>query len=93
MTSPDETKRRMRRDMRARRDAVEARGDRAAAILDRAAALLPHDAVVGGYVGIGSEVDPMPLLARLADGGRTLALPVAAKHSALAFRTWRPGTR
>ena len=91
MTSTDETKRRLRQEMRARRDAVEARDDKAAAILARAAPLLPDGAVVGGYVGVGSEVDPMPLMARLAGDGCTLALPVAAKDSALAFRTWRPG--
>jgi len=45
--------------------------------------------VVAGYWPLGDEIDPLPLMARLARSGCRLALPaVAAPRSALEFRPW-----
>ncbi|MGF1461971.1 MAG: 5-formyltetrahydrofolate cyclo-ligase [Maricaulaceae bacterium] len=49
--------------------------------------------VVAGYWPLGSEIDPRPLMAALADRGARLALPVvAAAQAPLVFRDWSPGT-
>ncbi|WP_370689247.1 5-formyltetrahydrofolate cyclo-ligase [Phenylobacterium sp.] len=61
---------------------------------ERAAALLPLErlpafAVFSGYHALGSELDPSPLIRRLAATGAMLALPVALSPDApLAFRAW-----
>ena len=48
--------------------------------------------IVSGYHPLGGEMDPSPLLARLAAAGAQLALPVAeSRHAPLTFRAWRPG--
>ena len=48
---------------------------------------LPRFTVVGGYVALGGELDPAPLLARLTAAGARLALPVAIDRAAsLVFR-------
>lgn len=63
----------------------------------RAAARLPLDALppfrsFSGYVALGSEIDPGPLMDRLAQTGAEAALPVAAsREAALAFRRWDRG--
>lgn len=50
---------------------------------------LPPFASVAGYVACGSEIDPLPLLRRLADLGAEPALPVAkSRDEALEFRRW-----
>jgi 5-formyltetrahydrofolate cyclo-ligase len=47
---------------------------------------------VAGYMPIGSEIDPGPLLALLAAEGVELALPVVRDSTrVLEFRAWRPG--
>ncbi|HXF54238.1 MAG TPA: 5-formyltetrahydrofolate cyclo-ligase [Hyphomicrobiaceae bacterium] len=52
----------------------------------------PAGAVVSGFMAIGSEIDPYPLLARLSKEGHRLALPViAGKGRPLSFRSWSPG--
>lgn len=49
-------------------------------------------AVVSGFLAIGEEIDPAPLMARLQAEGYTLALPVMeAKGKPLVFRAWAPG--
>jgi 5-formyltetrahydrofolate cyclo-ligase len=49
---------------------------------------LPPFQVVAGYHPLGAELDPRPLMARLAEAGATLALPVALDRvSPLVFRT------
>lgn len=65
----------------------------------RAAAWLP-DARLGGwtfaagYRPRGGEIDPRPLMARLAAAGAMLALPVALdRESPLEFRAYAPGDR
>ncbi len=49
-------------------------------------------AVASGFFSIGSEIDSMPLLARLRAAGYDIALPVVVRKAApLAFRRWLPG--
>jgi 5-formyltetrahydrofolate cyclo-ligase len=51
-------------------------------------------AVVAGYSPIRSEIDPVPLMRKLAVPGVQLALPVImAGDQPLKFRAWSPGDR
>jgi 5-formyltetrahydrofolate cyclo-ligase len=53
-----------------------------------------HGTIVSGYAPIRGEVDPVPLMRRLAAQGARLALPaVMARGKSLAFRAWSPGDR
>ena len=53
---------------------------------------VPAPAVVSGFLPIGEEINPSPLMQRLLGEGYTLALPVMeAKGRPLVFRTWTPG--
>jgi len=53
---------------------------------------LPQGAVVAGYIAIGEEIDPLPLLQRINREGYRLALPlVREKGAPLSFRAWQPG--
>jgi 5-formyltetrahydrofolate cyclo-ligase len=78
----------------AKRDALS--GDRRAAAAQAIAARgLPIDlmpgAVVAGYSAIRSELDPIPLMQKLAAAGARLALPaISARGQALRFRAWHP---
>ncbi|MGJ4944175.1 5-formyltetrahydrofolate cyclo-ligase [Bradyrhizobium sp. HKCCYLS1011] len=55
---------------------------------------LQPGAVVSAYAPIRSEIDPMPLMSRLAGEGARLALPVIlARGHSLSFRAWSPGDR
>ena len=89
--SPDKTALRARLRTLRRRFAVEIPD---AATL--AAALAPLDRLpafdsFSGYHPMGSELDPRPLMARLAERGATPALPVAvSRDEALEFREWDP---
>jgi 5-formyltetrahydrofolate cyclo-ligase len=69
-------------------------GARAQAARRIAASELPftmrHGVIVSGWHAMGSELDPLPLLLRLAGEGASLALPVIAKGRLL-FRAWQPG--
>ena len=48
--------------------------------------------IVAGYHARGGEIDPWPLMQRLAAAGATLALPVANnRDSPLTFRLFAPG--
>ena len=50
--------------------------------------------VVSGYSPIRSEIDPAPLMRKLAEQGARLALPaVMARGKSLAFRAWSPDDR
>jgi 5-formyltetrahydrofolate cyclo-ligase len=88
-TSTDAEKARLRRRLRAlRRDLAR---DRDAAS-ERAAALAPlhlwsEAAMVAGYLAMETEIDPAPLLRRLAAQGATILLPVVEAPAApLVFR-------
>ena len=58
---------------------------------------LPDVSIVAGYIPIGSEIDPRPLMSRFVPtgaklSGAKLCLPeVVNKNQALQFRTWSPG--
>jgi 5-formyltetrahydrofolate cyclo-ligase len=79
----------------AKRDALsETQRDAAAQAL--AARGLPfdiaHGTIVAGYSPIRSEIDPTPLMRKLAAQGAQLALPViTARDAPLIFRVWSPG--
>ena len=50
--------------------------------------------IVSGYSPIRNEIDPAPLMQKLALQGARLALPsVTARGKALIFRAWQPGER
>jgi 5-formyltetrahydrofolate cyclo-ligase len=50
--------------------------------------------VVSGYSPIRNEIDPVPLMRKLAAQGARLALPaVMARGKSLAFRAWSPDDR
>ena len=78
----------------------EALGDRQRARSAQALAKrgLPFDIapgmVVSGYAPIRNEIDPAPLMAKLAAQGARLALPVVnARGKSLTFRAWSPADR
>ena len=81
----------------AKRDALsdEQRAAAAQAMAKRGVpfAILPG-MVVSGYSPIRSEIDPAPLMRKLAEQGAKLALPaVMARGKSLAFRAWSPDDR
>ena len=47
--------------------------------------------IVAGYVPIGSEIDPQPLMEKLAGAGAKLALPRLDDDGTMSFRLWSPG--
>lgn len=47
--------------------------------------------IISGYLPIGSEIDPMPLLARLAGQGATITLPRIDEDGQMSFRLWNEG--
>jgi 5-formyltetrahydrofolate cyclo-ligase len=86
---------------RLRKHAAEARrlahatlGARGGEQLARIADVLsvPPHAVVAGYWPLPGEIDPIPLMARLAQRGCRLTLPVVVERGhRLVFRAWAPG--
>ncbi|MGA7805577.1 5-formyltetrahydrofolate cyclo-ligase [Bradyrhizobium sp.] len=55
---------------------------------------LEPGAVVAGYSPIRNEIDPAPLMKKLAAEGARLALPtVTARGQSLVFRAWSPSDR
>lgn len=62
-------------------------------ILNFPASFVPKEpSVISGFSPIGSEIDPLPLLADLREKGHDSALPiVVAKGEPLIFRLWSPG--
>jgi 5-formyltetrahydrofolate cyclo-ligase len=81
----------------ATRDAMDDAA-RAAASEKVAARGLPFEVaagtVVSGYSPIRSELDPAPLMRRLAEHGAKLALPaVLGRGKSLVFRAWSPNDR
>jgi 5-formyltetrahydrofolate cyclo-ligase len=93
--SIDALKKEIRRDAVARRDALPAAG-RARAAEAIAARPFPiaikPGTIVSGFSSLKSEINPVPLLRRLADQGAQLALPVVAgKGQPLIMRAWSFG--
>jgi len=81
----------------ARRDALsgEDRTSAAEAIAGRGLPFpIARGAVVSVYAPLLNEIDPVPLMQRLANEGAHLALPaVLARGKSLAFRIWSPHDR
>ncbi len=81
----------------AKRDALsdEQRAEAAQALAKRK---LPFEiapgTIVSGYSPIRNEIDPAPLMVKLAEAGMRLALPVVnARGKSLTFRAWSPTDR
>jgi 5-formyltetrahydrofolate cyclo-ligase len=98
MTHPDATTNRkaeLRREALARRDAMpaDARAAAAQAIAVRRFPVdVPAGAIVSGFSPMKSEINPVPLMRKLADAGAQLALPVVAgRGRPLIMRAWSFG--
>ena len=78
----------LRKIMRRRRRALAIACPDAAKLAAQALPLerLPSFTIVAGYHPIGQELDPNPLLARLAAAGARVALPSASPGAPLVFR-------
>lgn len=88
-----EIKAEMRRVVLARRDGLTpaARAQASAQLAARAAALGDIDGLaVSGFWPIRSEIDPRPLMSRLAAGGAALALPAIVDRQTIVFRRYDP---
>jgi 5-formyltetrahydrofolate cyclo-ligase len=88
-------KEQLRRDAVARRDALPAEARKSAADVIAARkfplALAPG-AIVSGFMPLKSEINPLPLLQKLAQHGARLALPVVAgRGKPLIMREWAWG--
>ena len=85
----------LRRDALARRDAIPAavRAEAAERVAMRPFPIpIPDGACVSGFFPLRSEINPVPLMRRLADAGAKLALPVVVgRGNALMFRAWSFG--
>ena len=93
--STEDAKAVLRREALARRDALprELRAAAAEAIAARPFPLaIEPGAAVSGFMPMKSEINPVPLMRKLADAGATLALPVVAgKGKPLIMRAWSLG--
>jgi 5-formyltetrahydrofolate cyclo-ligase len=85
----------IRRDAQALRNALPAqmRADAAGTIAERGLpCALPADAIVSGFMPLKTEINPVPLMRRLADAGARLALPaVAGRGRPLVMRAFAFG--
>lgn len=90
-------KRRLRDEAKARRASIPVaeRTAAAAALAERGLGDLPgftSAATVSGFLAIGEEINPGPLMSRLHREGATICLPVmVGKGRPLVFRAWAPG--
>ena len=95
MESVLQTKAELRREAIARRDALpaEARQAAAEAIAARAFPLaITPGAIVSGFMPLKSEINPLPLMRKLAGQGARLALPVViGRGKPLIMREWTFG--
>jgi 5-formyltetrahydrofolate cyclo-ligase len=98
MSQPDsisDLKSIIRKDALLRRDALPAaeRAKAAEAIAARAFPLaIEPGQIVSGFSPLKTEINPIPLMRKLADAGAQLALPVVAgKGQPLIMRAWRFG--
>lgn len=84
----------LRRDMRALRDELSARDPDAGETL---AAKFPmkllerYGPQVAAYLPIGSEIDPRPLMHRLAAAGAQLSLPCVETEGSMVYRSYTTG--
>jgi len=98
MSAPDpiaERKAELRKQCRARRDALPVVEQSAAAQTVAARGLpvpVPSGAIVSGYSPLKFEISPLPLMRRAADRGAQLALPVVqGRGTPLIMRAWSFG--
>jgi 5-formyltetrahydrofolate cyclo-ligase len=88
----EESKSALRREATARRDALaaDARQAAAEAIAARQFPLaIAPGAIVSGFMPMKTEINPLPLLRKLAEAGATLALPVVeGRGKPLRMRAW-----
>jgi 5-formyltetrahydrofolate cyclo-ligase len=91
-------KRQLRDDAKARRATIPA-GDRASAsarLAERGLDGVPGfsaRSIISGFLAIGEEINPVPLMSALHRGGATICLPVmVGKGKPLVFRAWAPGS-
>ena len=93
--SIQESKATLRREAMALRDALpaDARKAAAGAIAAREFPLVVAlGTIVSGFMPLKSEINPLPLMQKLAQTGAQLALPVVAgRGKPLIMRAWRPG--
>ena len=91
--TPAQIKAELRRAGQARRDALPAEMRKAAAeaIAARAFPLtIVPSVIVSGFMPLKSEINPLPLMRKLADAGARLALPaVAGRGKPLIMRSWQ----
>ena len=91
----EDSKAALRREAMARRDALPAAARKAAAEAIAARnfplAIAPGT-IVSGFMPLKTEINPLPLLQRLAEAGAQLALPaIAGRGKPLIMRAWRWG--
>src|SRR3954467_115000 len=95
--APSASKAELRAAALAKRDALsdKQRAKSAQALAKRGLPFeITHGMVVSGYAPIRSEIDPAPLLQKIASLGARLALPVInARGKSLTFRAWSPSDR
>jgi 5-formyltetrahydrofolate cyclo-ligase len=93
----ERTKAELRASALAKREALsEKQREAAAKALAKRGLPIPIAAgmVISGYSPIRNEIDPAPLMQKLALQGAQLALPsVTARGKSLVFRAWSPGDR
>ena len=92
LTETDQTKAALRAAALALRDALPA-AERQAAAATIAARGLPVEvtpgAIVSGFMPMKTEINPLPLLRKLADAGAQLAMPcIAGRSKPLIMRAW-----
>jgi 5-formyltetrahydrofolate cyclo-ligase len=95
--APSASKAELRATALARREALsdKQRAKSAQALAKRGLPVeITRNLVISGYSPIRNEIDPMPLMLKLAAQGARLALPVInARGKALTFRAWSPTDR
>ncbi len=94
-TNMEDSKAALRRDALARRDALPADARKAAAetIAARGFPLkIAPGTIVSGFMPLKSEINPLPLMRKLAAAGAQLALPkIAGRGKPLVMRAWQSG--
>jgi 5-formyltetrahydrofolate cyclo-ligase len=90
-------KERLRPEAQARRDALPAEARKVAAEMIAARAFplkIKSGTVVSGFMPLKSEINPLPLMQKLAEQGALLALPrIVSRGSPLSMRAWEFGGR
>jgi 5-formyltetrahydrofolate cyclo-ligase len=94
LTETEPTKAALRAQALAKRDALPAAERQAAAetIATRAFPVEVAGTIVSGFMPMKTEINPLPLLRKLADAGAQMALPaIAGRGKPLIMRAWKIG--